>query len=274
MRRGRRAEGENETGERRLITCARPECSRVAAVRLVIDVGRRVVTMDLLVDEVGGAASLCSLHADKVIPPREWTLEDHREMVPRLFKVGQVDGASTGQSVSESAAVSTRATGTAARSAAGSAERGGVFDADEVLEDDAADGLAERVRKRSLRRSKTRAVRDEQEVEVDTPSIPTAGQLSFDGEAYDLPGAYIRRPDAGVPIAMTDQRAADSADPNSEGTPMLARAFDAGRSRSTPSHLNPSRLNPGRRSEPEPPPVPQPGKRPKSPRSVKPTDPR
>jgi hypothetical protein len=252
MRRGRRAEGENETGERRLITCARPECSRVAAVRLVIDVGRRVVTMDLLVDEVGGAASLCSLHADKVIPPREWTLEDHREMVPRLFKVGQVDGASTGESVGKSS------------------ERGGVFDADEVLEDDAADGLAERVRKRSLRRSRARALSDDDE--VDTPSMPTAGQLSFDGEAYDLPGAYIRRQDPGVPVS--EPSVADSANPNSEGTPMLARAFDAGRSRSTPSHLSPNRLNSSRRSGPEPSPAPQPGKRPTSPRSAKPTDPR
>ncbi len=205
MRRARRTDGVTDREPPRPITCARPECSRQAAVRLVIDVGRRIVSMDLLVDEVGGAASLCSIHAEKVIPPRDWTLEDHREMVPRLFKVSQPVGATSDETRSVAPKSKVRRS------------TDSVFDAEKALAHDVA-------------------------VEVDpVPELgaePSNGQLSFEAQPYDFPPEYSLRKTVKEPEPDKDP------EPDSTGSPLLARAFDAGRSRRTPSHLTPKPGNP------------------------------
>jgi hypothetical protein len=40
------------------------------------------------------AGALCRRHADALVVPRGWTLDDRREPVPRLFRVARVDRAS------------------------------------------------------------------------------------------------------------------------------------------------------------------------------------
>ena len=67
--------------------CNRPGCARPASTRLVIDVRNLVVSVDLRVDEVGGAAVLCDQHAERIVPPRGWTIDDRRILAPRLFPV-------------------------------------------------------------------------------------------------------------------------------------------------------------------------------------------
>jgi hypothetical protein len=67
--------------------CDRPGCSRPAAARLVIDVRHLVVTVDDRLDDVGGAAQLCAKHAERIIPPRGWTVDDHFNLRPRLFQM-------------------------------------------------------------------------------------------------------------------------------------------------------------------------------------------
>ncbi len=212
MRKGRRQEEGSSSGEYRLISCSRPECSKEAAVRLIIDVGRRVVTMDLLVGEAGGAAQLCSLHADKVIPPRDWAIEDHREMVPRLFPVAK---------------------GAAADS---------VSDADDDhVRESGADGDIDHPPK-PKRRGKRRAVEvvnagsDHEGAETDLD-----GQLSFEPTPYDLPGDYVEVANTVVEPTTVDE-------PVTPLSPLLARAFESVRSSRVPRHLIP---DPKERPEPD-----------------------
>lgn len=67
--------------------CERPGCSEPGAVAYEIDTGRRVVTLhgSLHPDEER-AGVLCRRHADSMVVPRWWTLDDRREATPRLFR--------------------------------------------------------------------------------------------------------------------------------------------------------------------------------------------
>ena len=67
--------------------CERPGCSQPAEVMYAIDAERLVVWIEAL----DGAQSyrvgvLCRRHADAMVVPLGWMLDDRREPVPRLFK--------------------------------------------------------------------------------------------------------------------------------------------------------------------------------------------
>src|SRR3954467_13824717 len=69
--------------------CERPGCSDVAAIAYGFDVDRLLVWLAPR-DPEGDplrAGSLCRRHADAMIVPRGWTLDDRREAMPRLFRV-------------------------------------------------------------------------------------------------------------------------------------------------------------------------------------------
>jgi hypothetical protein len=69
--------------------CERPGCSDVAAMAYGFDVDRLLVWLSPR-DPDGGdpmrAGSLCKRHADAMVVPRGWTLDDRRDTTPRLFR--------------------------------------------------------------------------------------------------------------------------------------------------------------------------------------------
>jgi hypothetical protein len=69
--------------------CERPGCSDLAAMAYGFDVDRLLVWLAPR-DPDGGdpmrAGSLCKRHADAMVVPRGWTLDDRRESQPRLFR--------------------------------------------------------------------------------------------------------------------------------------------------------------------------------------------
>ncbi len=68
--------------------CERPGCSDVAAMAYGFDVDRLLVWLAPR-DPDGDplrAGSLCKRHADAMVVPRGWTLDDRREPGPRLFR--------------------------------------------------------------------------------------------------------------------------------------------------------------------------------------------
>jgi hypothetical protein len=68
--------------------CERPGCSDVAAMAYGFDVDRLLVWLaprDPDADPAR-AGSLCKRHADAMVVPRGWTLDDRRESAPRLFR--------------------------------------------------------------------------------------------------------------------------------------------------------------------------------------------
>lgn len=69
-------------------TCSRPDCAERGAARALIDPSARLIVIDRHVDQPG-AAILCKEHADRVTVPKGWTLDDRREDNPRLFGVGR-----------------------------------------------------------------------------------------------------------------------------------------------------------------------------------------
>ena len=68
--------------------CERPGCSEVASIAYGFDVDRLLVW--LAVRDPDGdplrAGSLCRRHADAMVVPLGWTLEDRRDTTPRLFR--------------------------------------------------------------------------------------------------------------------------------------------------------------------------------------------
>jgi Protein of unknown function (DUF3499) len=68
--------------------CERPGCSDIAAMAYGFDVDRLLVWLSPR-DPDGDplrAGSLCKRHADAMVVPRGWTLDDRREATPRLFR--------------------------------------------------------------------------------------------------------------------------------------------------------------------------------------------
>ena len=68
-------------------TCERPTCSQPADVSYGIDPYELVVTIEAYDDERSRRAGvLCRDHADSMVVPNGWTLDDRRESAPRLFQ--------------------------------------------------------------------------------------------------------------------------------------------------------------------------------------------
>ncbi len=73
--------------------CERPGCSEVAAIAFGFDVDQLLVWLAAR-DPDGDplrAGSLCRRHADAMVVPRGWTLDDRREATPRLFRSTPAD---------------------------------------------------------------------------------------------------------------------------------------------------------------------------------------
>lgn len=68
--------------------CERPGCSAAAAVAYGFDADRLLVWLlpHDPSDEPLRAGVLCRRHADAMIVPRGWTLDDRRDVQPRLFR--------------------------------------------------------------------------------------------------------------------------------------------------------------------------------------------
>lgn len=68
-------------------TCERPTCSQPADVTYGIDPYALVVCLEVF-DDVRSrrAGVLCRDHADSMVVPNGWTLDDRRESAPRLFQ--------------------------------------------------------------------------------------------------------------------------------------------------------------------------------------------
>lgn len=71
--------------------CERPGCSAPAAVAYGMESDRLLVWLEVVPD--GGTAMragvVCRRHADAMVVPRGWTLDDRREVRPRLFRVSE-----------------------------------------------------------------------------------------------------------------------------------------------------------------------------------------
>ena len=72
--------------------CERPGCAGQAEVSYGIDHSTLVVWVDnKAVSERDHAGRLCRRHANALSVPRGWTIDDRREMVPKLFVVKTSD---------------------------------------------------------------------------------------------------------------------------------------------------------------------------------------
>jgi hypothetical protein len=69
--------------------CERPGCAEPAAVAFGFDPARQLVWLAAL-DAVSttSAGALCRRHADAMVVPRGWWLDDQRVQVPTLFRPG------------------------------------------------------------------------------------------------------------------------------------------------------------------------------------------
>jgi Protein of unknown function (DUF3499) len=67
--------------------CERPGCSEVASTAYGFDADRLLVWLAPREPDADRprAGALCRRHADTLVLPRGWSLDDRREAVPRLF---------------------------------------------------------------------------------------------------------------------------------------------------------------------------------------------
>ncbi|MEO7398961.1 MAG: hypothetical protein ABIW84_10385, partial [Ilumatobacteraceae bacterium] len=71
--------------------CERPGCAAPAVVAYGMDSGQLLVWLEI-VPASGVPARMgviCRRHADAMVVPRGWTLDDRRETRPRLFRVSE-----------------------------------------------------------------------------------------------------------------------------------------------------------------------------------------
>src|SRR6187551_2644881 len=79
--------------------CERPGCSEPASVAYGMRAEDLVFWLDALrADDDQSSGVLCQRHADSMVVPRHWTLDDLRDPVPRLFRAPASAPASVGRS--------------------------------------------------------------------------------------------------------------------------------------------------------------------------------
>ena len=68
--------------------CERPGCSERGAIAYGFDAGQLLVWLAPLEPDAdrNRAGTLCMRHADAMVVPQGWTLEDARDPMPRLFR--------------------------------------------------------------------------------------------------------------------------------------------------------------------------------------------
>jgi hypothetical protein len=68
--------------------CERPSCKELAIAAYFLDSAELMMTLENYVPVEGMQVNgLCRRHADALVVPRGWRIEDKRENVPRLFPV-------------------------------------------------------------------------------------------------------------------------------------------------------------------------------------------
>ena len=68
--------------------CERPSCKELAIAAYFLDSAELMMTLENYVPVEGMQVNgLCRRHADALVVPRGWRIEDKRENVPRLFRV-------------------------------------------------------------------------------------------------------------------------------------------------------------------------------------------
>jgi hypothetical protein len=68
--------------------CERPSCKELAIAAYFLDSSELLITLENYVPVDGMQVNgLCRRHADALVVPRGWRIEDKRENVPRLFPV-------------------------------------------------------------------------------------------------------------------------------------------------------------------------------------------
>ena len=68
--------------------CERPSCKEIAIAAYFLDSAELMTTLENYVPVDGMQVNgLCRRHADALVVPRGWRIEDKRENVPRLFPV-------------------------------------------------------------------------------------------------------------------------------------------------------------------------------------------
>ena len=81
--------------------CERPGCSDAATMSYGFDADRLLVWLaprDPDADPLR-AGGLCRRHADAMVVPQGWTLDDRREEPPRLFRAGATDDGAVAEEV-------------------------------------------------------------------------------------------------------------------------------------------------------------------------------
>ncbi|MEO6126272.1 MAG: hypothetical protein ABIR32_21440 [Ilumatobacteraceae bacterium] len=73
--------------------CERPGCSAPASVAYGMDGDQLLVWLEVVPDDGVPARMgvVCRRHADAMVVPRGWTLDDRRETRPRLFRVSATE---------------------------------------------------------------------------------------------------------------------------------------------------------------------------------------
>lgn len=173
--------------------CERPDCAEPAEVAYRFDPITRVVTL-LAFADVRELGALCRHHADGLVVPRGWWVDDQRDPTPMLFRRARAERASAPDPA-----------------AAGEPSP-------------AADGVAdERPRRTRSRRAKHAEVDAEASAVVESADVPDV-ELPF--EPGPDPSAPVVGP-AGR-LAPTDRPADPPTDRLEDpSTPLLSRAFRA-----------------------------------------------
>lgn len=77
-------------------SCDRPGCSEPAFLHYGFDPASALVWLDALNDDQ--QTGLCREHAERLTPPRGWTIDDRRDPTLRLFRPGPEDLGSASKS--------------------------------------------------------------------------------------------------------------------------------------------------------------------------------
>jgi hypothetical protein len=208
MRKVRSIDGTDRSPDHIAPMCGRNDCSRPASARLMLDMANRVVSIDMEVDEVG-AGMLCYNHAERVVVPRGWTLQDNRVIEPYLFDGSPYDIDDDSLDEDDSAG-----------------------DADNVGGARASSPRKERPRRKLIQPTPVDR-RDGVVTTGDDGAAESDGQLSM-GSGYDLPTEYSVAADEPRPKPSTKRElsaAVDEIEADKSTSPLLARAFDMTKTR-------------------------------------------
>ncbi len=68
--------------------CSRPGCAQPATARLVFQYATRTLWLEDLGEREPHTIDMCTMHADRLNPPRGWTGEDRRRSTSSTSPIG------------------------------------------------------------------------------------------------------------------------------------------------------------------------------------------